>query len=90
MTQGPEVSLNGAMMMTILSMPSGLFAVYLLSIMAMIIETAFFVTIPDNYCTIITTWLILCVVGYVQWFKLVPIIFKKIKAYMQGSPNQGN
>ncbi len=89
MTHSPEVSLNGAMTMTILSMPSGLFAVYLLSIMAMIIEIVFSITIPDNYCTIIATWLILCVVGYVQWFKLVPILFQKVKAYMHGSPNRG-
>lgn len=79
MTHNPEVSLNGAITMSVLSMPSGLLVVFLLNIVAMIIDIMFSVTIPNNYFTIIATWSFLFMAGYFQWFKLVARILQKLR-----------
>jgi len=75
----PEATLNGVITMIVLSMPSGLFVVLLLNIVALMIGTIFSIYIQDNYFTIIATWSLIFAAGYFQWFTLVAIIFQKLR-----------
>jgi uncharacterized membrane protein YedE/YeeE len=78
-TNSPEATLNGVVMMVVLSMPAGLLVVFLLNISAMIVGNLFLIYLQSNYFTIIAIWSLMFAAGYFQWFVLAARIFKKIR-----------
>lgn len=63
-------------LMLILSLPAGL----IVSFMHMILGKLFAITVETSYFSLTTEWLIYFILGYVQWFVLLPWLWRKWKA----------
>ena len=66
--------------MLILSAPSGVFVLLLNASLAYMLYSALAITIPSTYLTLGVTWLLYFIIGYFQWFCLLPRIAAKKRA----------
>ena len=72
--------------MLALSFPLGMVLAAMLSVFArLLFETEGFV-FTTSYLWLIVEWLLLFVVGYLQWFTLLPWLWRKWKSRRAGSP----
>lgn len=60
--------------MLALSFPAGL----LVSLLHMCLGEVFSITVKTTYFSLALEWLIYFVIGYLQWFKLVPYLLTKL------------
>jgi hypothetical protein len=63
--------------MLVLSFPSSLLIALLLSGTAIVAEALFSTVIPSHYWSIFISWICFFVVGYWQWFVLLPWLWRK-------------
>ncbi len=68
----PESVLSGIMSMTILSFPCGYILALLLQILLIVANKVASMNVGTRYFEIIVTWFLFFIVGYLQWFKLLP------------------
>ncbi|MBN1378541.1 MAG: hypothetical protein JXA04_04845 [Gammaproteobacteria bacterium] len=61
--------------MLIISFPAGL----LVSLIHLILNTVFSVTIATSYISLSLEWAVYFVLGYLQWFKLIPYVACTLK-----------
>jgi hypothetical protein len=60
--------------MLVLTAPSGILILLLNAGFAYVLYIVFTITISTTYLTLSLTWLLFFVIGYVQWFYLLPRI----------------
>ena len=65
--------------MLVLSFPTGLLYLLLAALLVHSAEILFGFTLATSYISMLVTWSALFVLGYFQWFKLVPFLWEKIK-----------
>jgi hypothetical protein len=65
--------------MLVLTVPSGILAMLLYAGFAYALHNTFAVTVPTTYSTLSVTWLLYFVVGYVQWFYLLPRLVARMR-----------
>lgn len=58
--------------MLVLSAPSGVLVLLLNASLAYVLYNYFSIIIPTTYLTLGVTWLLFFLIGYVQWFYLLP------------------
>ncbi len=75
----PEISLRELITMAVISFPFGLLVLLLLNILAMVITNTFYMTVPNNYMTLVICWVFLFGAGYYQWFVVVPALIARYK-----------
>ena len=61
----------------ILTFPFGLGLAYLSGIVGQFIYAYFGYTFTTSYFSMILTWFVFFIIGYVQWFKFIPWLFHK-------------
>ena len=66
--------------MLVLSAPSGILILLLNASLAYILYSALAITIPTTYLTLSVTWLLFFIIGYAQWFYLLPRVAAKSRA----------
>ena len=66
--------------MLFLSFPSGLLYAALFTVVAILIKQYFSIIIPTSYFSIVLDWAALFALGYLQWFYLVPWLYRKWQA----------
>jgi hypothetical protein len=64
--------------MLVLAFPSSLLTSLLFTVIAIILEKLSSPAIPTSYPTLVLTWLGFFVIGYLQWFKLLPYLIGKL------------
>ncbi len=75
----PEAGIVLVYLMGALSFPSSILVMPLLG--AILMGLGYFsIVIPGGYIFDIVVWLCLFIVGYLQWFKLLPFLWMKLSA----------
>lgn len=82
-----DIEVLFAWSMIFLTFPSGLIFAGLFSIVADCLDKFFAVVLYTSYLSLVLSWAGFLLLGYLQWFKLLPWLVRKIKARM-GQPNQ--
>lgn len=80
--------LLGYAMLT-LSFPLGLVLAAGLSLLAQVAHAATGYVFQTSYASIVVTWLVFFVAGYMQWFVLLPWLWRKRKAKRAGGAAPG-
>jgi len=62
-------------LMLILSFPAGL----VVSLVHMALGTGFSITVKTSYLSLVLEWVVYFVLGYLQWFKLLPYLISKLR-----------
>ena len=75
----PDISQFLFYAMLVLSFPSSLVVGVLLSYATIALHSAFGIEIESSYLSITLLWAALGIVGYLQWFVLVPFITERIR-----------
>jgi len=75
-----EYAVTFIVMMTIITFPMGYLAIYFLRAMAWFVSAAFNHDMAGSYEFSVSLWVLMTVLGYFQWFYLVPKLFRAIKA----------
>jgi len=76
-------------LMLILSFPAGL----VVSLVHFTLGAGFSITIKTSYLSLALEWTAYCLLGYLQWFKLAPYLFVKLRDFSKkkkASPVQGS
>lgn len=73
--------------MVILSFPSGFVLLAFLGFVLMPISDALGLTLSFGYTYIIVYWIAFLLVGYLQWFHLVPVIWRLIRRKSYVAPH---
>jgi hypothetical protein len=72
--------------MLVLCFPVGQLVVVIFWLVGLLIETTMHkLVIPAGYLTLVVEWLIFFAAGYVQWFVLLPWLWRKWKARRERS-----
>lgn len=66
-------------MMTLVTFPSGYVAIYLIRAMFWILPAAVNDHMAGSYALALSLWVLMTILGYFQWFYLIPRILAKIK-----------
>lgn len=69
--------------MTLLSFPSSLVFYLLVFALYWFLDEYFSLVISVSYAELSLTWLGLFLVGYLQWFKLLPLLLRKLRTKPQ-------
>lgn len=65
--------------MLVLSFPLGFLVAALLSYLVIGLHSAFGLTLESDYLSITLLWAIFVIVGYLQWFVLIPFIRERLR-----------
>ena len=65
--------------MLALSFPAGLIISAIVGVAGYVVFSTYGYVVQTSYWSILLTWLIFFVVGYWQWFRLVPWLIRRIK-----------
>lgn len=76
-----EYAVTFIVMMSIVTFPIGFLAIYLLRAMVWIFSTALNHDMTGSYDFSISLWILMTVLGYFQWFYLIPKIIAQIKVF---------
>lgn len=63
-----------------LSFPLGLVFQLFINVVGLLLIHYFGAAFPDSYVVLVLTWLGFFLIGYLQWFKLVPLLFRRVQA----------
>jgi len=72
-----EASIFLAITMFVLTFPLGLILFLLVNCVAYVLYTKFGISAPENYFALTVTWIVFVVVGYFQWFVLIPYLKRR-------------
>ena len=65
--------------MLVLSVPSGILVILLYAGLAYVLHNTFAITVSTTYLTLSVIWLLFFIVGYAQWFYLLPRMITKMR-----------
>lgn len=66
--------------MLILSFPASQIVLLILGAIGYLVELCGGkISVPINYLTLVVDWLVFLIVGYLQWFVLLPWLWRKLK-----------
>ena len=65
--------------MLFISFPASLIYAGLFSVVALIMETFLSTPIPTTYLSLTIDWVAFFILGYLQWFKLIPYVVTKLR-----------
>jgi hypothetical protein len=77
-----EILLGYAMLA--LSFPSGLIIAIAYGLLGRVIYAVSGHVFTTSYASIIVVWLIFSIAGYLQWFVLLPLLWRRLKARREG------
>ena len=66
-------------MMTIVTFPSGYLAIYLIRGVVWMLSSLVNDPIAGSYNLLLSLWVLMTILGYFQWFYLIPALFKHLK-----------
>ena len=81
-SKGPvagEYTESFLMMMTIVTFPSGYLAIYLIRGLIWIVATVVNDQMAGSYNLLLALWVLMTVLGYFQWFYVIPGIYRRLK-----------
>jgi len=65
--------------MTGLSFPSSVLVIYGYGSLSIYLSEAFSLQMKNSYASLTLLWLLFFAIGYLQWFKLVPLTIRAVK-----------
>jgi len=75
-SQNSDIGIFYSWSMLILSFPAGL----IVSALYVVMYDVFSIVIQTSYLSIIIDWSLFFILGYLQWFVLIPALIKKYKS----------
>jgi hypothetical protein len=63
--------------MLLLTLPTGMAFIGLASLIAMTLDSMLGVTLPGGFIMNLAVWVPMTILGYVQWFLLLPAMFRR-------------
>lgn len=77
--RNPDAEVFLAWMMLLLGFPSSIVFSAAFAMTSVLLATRFGTTISTSYGSIVASWIVLTLLGYAQWFILLPKLVRKVR-----------